>query len=232
LKALIIIADYDANEILPKILSKSSVLMKVLLHGHGAADSKILDYLGLGEFKKAVVISVINDKDVAHAYSLLEHHLSISRAGHGIAFTIPISGASKAIVKAYDFIAEEAAESDKGEYDNMEANKYELIVTIAQRGSFDDIKETAKNSGARGGTLIHGLGMNKEEAIKFFGITIEPEKDIILIVVKKKDSSAIMKSILEIAGLNTKHRGVCFSLPVDSAFGLASKLDLADMKLE
>ena len=72
---------------------------------------------------------------------------------------------------------------------------------------------------------MHCLGIGGEEAAKFLGISIQPEKDLIMIVVNKEDKEIVMKNILDASGMLTDCRGICFSLPVDSAFGLASKLE-------
>jgi hypothetical protein len=98
-------------------------------------------------------------------------------------------------------------------------NKYELILTISNHGYSKEIMETAKLAGARGGTIMHGRSSTIDDAIKFLGITILPEKDIILIVTtvtKKKD---IMLAISSKYGANTEAHGLCFSLPVDEAIG-------------
>ena len=114
----------------------------------------------------------------------------------------------------------------------IDNSTYELVVTVAERGSFDEIKAAAKAAGVRGGTLIHGLGMGSEKSEKFFGISIQPEKDIVMIITKKEESKDVMKSILEAVGLSTDHKGICFSLPVDNVFGLASKIEVESLKLD
>ncbi len=238
MKALFIIAEYGLHDKIHKILSKCSVPYKFFTHGSGTADSEILDYLGLGDNKKIICAGIVNDEDVPHLYKVLEYHLSISRAGKGVAFTVPLTGASSALVKLYE--AQAALRTNETTNSNsevkykeagikMENYEQELIITIVSRGSFEVVKEAARASGARGGTLLHGLGIGGEEAAKFLGISIQPEKDIILIVVNKEDKAEVMKNILSSAGMITEHKGVCFSLPVDSAFGLASKFDSEDM---
>ena len=99
-------------------------------------------------------------------------------------------------------------------------HEYELIITIITRGYFQDVKTAALAAGARGGTLIHALGMGAEEAQKFLGIAIQPEKEIILNVVKREDKNKVMSAIAESSGINTQGRGIIFSLPVDCVMGL------------
>ena len=108
---------------------------------------------------------------------------------------------------------------------------YELIISITTKGHLPEIKAAASAAGARGGTLIHALGLGGEEAQKFLGISIQPEKDIVLIVVKKEDKSKVIGSISKAVGINTEGKGIIFSLPVDSALGL-SEVELPNFNLE
>ena len=108
---------------------------------------------------------------------------------------------------------------------------YELIISIITKGHFPEVKAAASAAGARGGTLIHALGLGGEEAQKFLGISIQPEKDIILIVVNREEKNKVMKAIAEAAGINTEGKGIIFSLPVDSALGL-SQVELPNFNLE
>ena len=102
----------------------------------------------------------------------------------------------------------------------MTENKYELIMTIVTSGYSATVKNAAIGAGARGGTLIHALGLGGEEAQKFLGIAIQPEKEIILNVVTREQKNDVMRAISEAVGINTEGRGIIFSLPVDAAFGL------------
>ena len=43
--------------------------------------------------------------------------------------------------------------------------------------------------------MIHARGLGSKEAVKYLGITIQPEKDLILIVAPQEKRHAIMESI-------------------------------------
>ena len=106
-----------------------------------------------------------------------------------------------------------------GSDDNMSIRTkvpYHLILTIVNTGYFDQVMEAAKAAGATGGTVIHARGLGSEEAVKYLGITIQPEKDVVLILTEQEKRHAIMENITREAGLNTKGKGICFSLPVNS----------------
>lgn len=102
----------------------------------------------------------------------------------------------------------------------MNKDKFDLIVTIVNAGFSDYIIETARQAGASGATIINGRGVGVHENDSFFGISITPEKEIVIILVLKKDRNKIMKEISESAHLNTPGKGICFSLPVSAVSGI------------
>lgn len=97
----------------------------------------------------------------------------------------------------------------------MTNSKKELICCVINNGFSDIVMEAAKKKGARGGTIFHGRGTGMDDAEKFFGIKISPEKEIVLIVVEAEQKDEIVSAIYEEAGLDTKGQGVVFTLPVD-----------------
>ncbi|NLD26878.1 MAG: P-II family nitrogen regulator [Acholeplasmataceae bacterium] len=94
-----------------------------------------------------------------------------------------------------------------------------LILTICNDGFAEEIMEEAKLAGARGGTIMRGRSSAIHEETKFFGITIHPEKDILMIVTKDEDCSAIMKAISNKHGVGTAAHALCFSMPIDETIG-------------
>ncbi len=100
--------------------------------------------------------------------------------------------------------------------------KFELIVTVVNRGFADEVVDSAKAAGAHGGTVLYARGTGMHEAKKFFGITVEPEKEVVLMLVDADEKKAIMKAICKGAGLTTAGRGMSFTLPVDDVMGLVT----------
>lgn len=99
-------------------------------------------------------------------------------------------------------------------------NEFELIVTITNRGYSDFVVEAARNAGASGGTIINGRGTGVHEKESILGVSIQPEKEMVLTLVKKEDKSKIMKVIVEGANLNKEGKGICFSIPVEDVAGI------------
>ena len=55
--------------------------------------------------------------------------------------------------------------------------------------------DAARNAGATGGTVIHERGTARPDDASFFGITIVPEKELVMILSPRDKSSHIMDAI-------------------------------------
>ena len=95
-----------------------------------------------------------------------------------------------------------------------EDNKFELVVCIVNAGYSETVMNAARSAGAKGGSIVRGRGSANPEAEEFFGITITPDKEMVLILVKAAIKDAVMKAIYKNAGLSTEGVGIVFSLPV------------------
>lgn len=100
------------------------------------------------------------------------------------------------------------------------AYQYEMIVCIVNSGFSDAVMSAAREYGARGGTVLHARGTANQEAESFFKITIQPEKEVVLILVSSDIKDDILHAIYKQVGLNTPGQGIAFTLPVDDAVGL------------
>lgn len=105
----------------------------------------------------------------------------------------------------------------------MSMNKeYALIIAIVNHGYSADAMEAAKKAGATGGTIIQGHGVSGKEAAKFFGITINDNKELLMIVARKEMKQKIMMNISSEMGMNSPAKGIVFTLPIDDVYGLFS----------
>lgn len=96
-----------------------------------------------------------------------------------------------------------------------------LIVTIVRKGWGSTVLEASVKAGARGGTVIFGRGAGINEQEKIFGMSIEPEKEIVLTVVYEARVQTVLDAIVAAAELNDTGRGIAFVLPVQQVVGVA-----------
>lgn len=100
---------------------------------------------------------------------------------------------------------------------------HEAIFCIVNDGYSEAVMESAKKLGATGGTVIKARGTASKEAETFFHITIEPEKEIVMILVPSKIKDDVLSALYKDVGLNTPGQGIAFSLPVDSVVGIGGQ---------
>ncbi len=104
---------------------------------------------------------------------------------------------------------------------------HELIMCIVNTGFSDTVMSAAKEKGARGGTVLHARGTANKEAEEFFHITIQPDKEIVMILVPSEIRDDVLHAVYQAAGLKTAGQGISFSLPVTHAVGLTATDEIA-----
>lgn len=102
----------------------------------------------------------------------------------------------------------------------MKDIEYEMIVCIVNAGFSGEVMDVARREGATGGTIIHARGTANPNAEQEFQITINPEKDLLLLTVKSDIKDNILKAIYNEAGLGSDANAVAFSLPVTNVVGI------------
>ena len=100
---------------------------------------------------------------------------------------------------------------------------YKCILAIVNNGFAEEAMDAARAAGAKGGTILHGRGTISKEAEKFFNITIQPEKEIVMIIARATEADAILEGLYRVVGTSSNAQGVVFALPVDEALGFSGK---------
>ena len=101
---------------------------------------------------------------------------------------------------------------------------YKCILAIVNKGFSEVAMDTAKACGAKGGTVLNGRGTISKDAEKFFNISIQPEKEIVMILAKNELIDGILKGLYSAVGTATQAQGIAFALPVDEVAGLDEKI--------
>ena len=102
----------------------------------------------------------------------------------------------------------------------MNKNEFELIITIVNKGFADFVIDASRDAGATGGTILNGRGTGVHENESFLGVNIQPEKEIVVTLVKKENKKTIMQEICDRTKLQEHGKGICFSMPVNKVAGI------------
>ncbi len=218
---LILIATPKLAEKAADMFLQSNLPLQFRMNAEGTASSEIMDTLGLGSVDKSVLISYVPRALGRQMLQTLHSRLRLDAVNSGIAFTIPLTGASNLMLRMMDSAAEhyERGDSRKGEI-TMGDTKYVLIAATVDRGFGGDVMNTARAAGAGGGTIIHSRGIENGDATGFWGLSVQEEKEIVLILADHEEKLAIMKAVSEAYGMHSKAKGLVVSLPVDEVMGL------------
>ena len=219
-KLFVTIVDKEREERIIKLFKRYNINYSFSINAMGTASNSLLSYFGLDDVKKKVLLSIVPEIIESKIMYLLHNKLEIYKPGNGICFSLKITSASRYLSTMYSKYS-----MTKEEYSMENDKEYELIILIVSEGYASTAMDAAKRVGANGGTLINGIGLGSEEATKFLGITIEPEKDVVLILVDKSEKHKVMEEITKEVGLSHEGRGICFSMPVDNVVGLTENVN-------
>ena len=107
---------------------------------------------------------------------------------------------------------EDAQQIEGSQTNTAEGNV--VLYVVVNAGFADEVMEIAREAGAKGATIINARGegaMHKS----FMGITIDSEREILIILIDAPTSLKIMKDIKEKAGLHSPAQAACFTIKID-----------------
>ncbi len=212
----------------PKLVGKAAGLFKegnvpvqYIFHGQGTATSQVMDMLGLDGVDKNILMAMLPKAFADEMLKKLRKRLHLGMPNTGIAFTLLMSGGSGHLVQLMEGLEPEEKNRllERNEAD-MTENAYSLIMAIVNQGFSEEVMNAARPKGASGGTVFHSRRIGNQEAMKFWKISVQEEREVVLILAQKEDKLAIMQEIGRQCGMNSKAQGIVMSLPVDGIAGL------------
>ena len=102
----------------------------------------------------------------------------------------------------------------------MEVNASEMVVAVVNQGYSEDVMAAARPAGAGGGTVVHSRRVGSDETLTFWGISVQPEKEIVMILCRHEEKMNIMKAIADACGMKSEAQGLVLSVPVETVVGI------------
>ncbi len=109
--------------------------------------------------------------------------------------------------------------------------RFKTIIASVKPDYTDTVVDAAKDAGATGATIIPARGTGIHEAKSFFGLTLEAQTDIILLLIEEHLVSQILDAIVEAGEFEKPGTGMAFVLPVEQVVGLESQMDIIKDKI-
>jgi len=202
------------------LLLEHNIPIHYNINAIGTASSEMADILNLGSSEKRLLISFLTKQTADDILIKMYHKLHLGAVNGGIAFTIPINAMTKHANRMMRDIDEKNEEKyRKGEV-IMTDTEYAMITVMVEMGYSEEVMNAARGAGARGGTVIHSRGVENSEASAVWGISLQEEKEIVIILAPEEKKTDIMKAIGELCGINSEANGIVMSLPIDHVIGI------------
>jgi nitrogen regulatory protein PII len=99
---------------------------------------------------------------------------------------------------------------------------FKLILACVEDKATQAVLDASRKAGATGSTIIgQARGEGAEKTKTFFGLNLEAQRDIILLLVEEHLSRHILETIGRVAGFdNEAGVGIAFQLDVEDAVGI------------
>ncbi len=111
---------------------------------------------------------------------------------------------------------------------------FKLIIAFVEDDKTDLVLKTARNSGAKGATVINnarGEGIKKSKT--FLGLTLDTQRDVLLFLVEEHLSRHILEKISKAAEFETKPgTGIAIQIDVEDAIGVTHQVQELTHELE
>lgn len=218
-KLLVTIVERRQGKDMAKLYSKNGVEWHYQSTGLGTASSELLDVLGFGTAERDILFSLAEENNVRKLLYDLNNDLRESVQAKGIIFSVSLTGLTN-LVAAKLFEKVNVIE-EEGEERVQEKSNNSLILVVVNQGHTDKVMETAKRAGARGGTILRARFNGSEESKQFYGITLQAEKEIIVMLATNSTRNLIMETINKEHGVNTEAGAMICSMAVDQVVRLS-----------
>ena len=196
---------------LSKLYAEYNVNFNYRCVGVGTASSDLLDVLGIGSAEKDVIFSLASQVNAERLMTRLSDNLRSIRE-KGIVFSMPLTGLNNVVAT----VLERQGDAENRGGNDMDANTANsLVLVMVNQGNTDEVMNTARAAGARGGTIIRSRFMGAEELDGLYESMQEGEKEIIAMVVPTSQRNTIMETINKKHGLKTEAGAVLLSLGID-----------------
>jgi len=226
LTLLFFIIDWEQTKVISSVFEEEKVRFHYVMRGSGTANSEMLHLLGIDSADKAVIICMEQLIMIPVLIKEVRKKLSAHNAS-GIAFNVPFSAINNPILRVFkqsihknEKLAEEQS-APPPKPQGPQAHSHHLLISVINKGYSNDFMNTAREAGASGGTVIDVRGQPHEGAVKFFGISVQKERELIIMLTNEEKKDSIMQAIYEEHGLGSKAQGVIFSLPVERVMSLS-----------
>lgn len=210
-KLLICMMGRHRGELLVSVTKAAGARGGTIAHGRTVSHSKVMQALALGDISQEVVFTLMGEECEIILAAIEKAAIEEPKKMQGTAVLIDVSGI---LIRQGSEEPGKAFNELNARSDIMESG-YHLITVIVNHGYADDVMAAARKAGAAGGTILNARGTGTEADVKFFGISLVPEKEMLLIVAEKDRVEAILEAVGQVPNLSEPGGGIAYAMQVE-----------------
>lgn len=210
MKIMVTIVDRGDGIALSRLYEQNGVGLHLQVIAEGTATSEILDMLGLTHREKELLVSFASEQAIEELLERLDDNYRGILSVRGLAFSMKLTGISGSVANALS-----GETKHEGGITVHNEKEHSLIWVAVNQGYSDQVMHTAWQAGATGGTVIRSRWVGADKLEKFHAITLQDEKEVIMIACDKSVRNQIMDAINAEHGLSSPQQAIVFSTPID-----------------
>jgi nitrogen regulatory protein PII len=112
--------------------------------------------------------------------------------------------------------------------------RFKLIIVFVEDSQTEEIMDAARQAGATGATIItNARGQGAQKTQTFFGLTLETQRDVLLLLVEEHLSRHILETLGKVGNFDeTPGTGIALQIDVEDAVGVANQVKNISRLLE
>lgn len=189
----------------------------LLAKGSGIHEKKSFFGIPLS-YEKEVVLTIAPGPVMETIADSVMKRVQLNQSGKGIGMIINVENVLGIVTLAPGSKVDEQVEEEQIMTDP--AKRFDLIVTIVNRGDASKVVDASLEAGAEGATILSGRGSGIHEKAKLFNIQIEPEKEIVLTLIHHQLTKHVAEAIETGVELNQSGKGIAFIIDVERVIGI------------
>ena len=172
--------------------------------------SPILDALSLNYEKNEIIFIVAEKNEGILFLEKISKEFKFHKKNHGTAFVTDV-----------DFVCGSSCLSCSGFDKNKgdERSMYQCVYIIVERGKGEDAASAAIDGGAGGATIVFARGSGAHEKSRLFNMDIEPEKEIVMVVVNSEITEKVVSNVRREMEIDKPGNGIIFIQNVSQVYG-------------
>ncbi|NLO47198.1 MAG: P-II family nitrogen regulator [Clostridiales bacterium] len=216
LQMLSLVLNENQSNSCVRLIKERGIQGGVVIIGRGTVSSTVLNMLGIKNQRKILMNVLLKREKAKEVMDCLDKALHLNKPNHGIAYTTPV-------LCATGLPGQEANQEHNGmitSQDLEEESMFKKLTVIVDRGMSGDVMDIALKAGVRGGTILHGRGAGADMATNLFGIEIEPEKELVIILMPNDLVEKVVPALTKGLQLDEPGKGILFVEPIIETRGL------------